>query len=226
MMETSSRSGLKFSGRQKSIVTTIVVVALIVGYVLLQPVIERKLGIQLPNLLDEEPAAKQQLPDEHAAADRQANQADQSTATKQRPAAKTAAPDGDERPGVLRDIGRNIKVSPAGLRYGLGSFEGNRVQHILRHAEDDPSRPIHGVFDGGEDEIFAVIDEAYLIAKQGGPRVEVEREGARTIYTVDLRRRIGYIGGQSGRRSNHPPATGVRLVLENVDVITAFPVRP
>lgn len=225
MVETTSRSGPEFSGKQKTIVTTIVVVALMVGYVLLQPVIERKLGIQLPNLLDEEPAAKEQLPDENAAA-REANRDDQASATKERAAEKTSAPKTGQRPGVLRDVGRDIKVSPAGLRYRPGSFEGHRVQHILRHAEDDPSRPIHGVFDGGEHEIFAVIDEAYLIAKGGGPRVDVEREGGRTIYTVDLHRRIGYIGGQSGQRSNHPPATGLRLVLEDVDVITAFPVKP
>jgi hypothetical protein len=42
---------------------------------------------------------------------------------------------------------------------------------------------------------------------------------------VDLGRRIGYIGGQTGKRKNYPAASHLRLVLEGQNVITAFPDR-
>lgn len=127
---------------------------------------------------------------------------------------------------VLREAGNRVLVSPAGLRYGPGSREGHRLTHVLRHAKDDPSRPIHGVFDGERDQILTVIDEAYRLGRQRGRQVKVETSGQRKIYTVDLRRRIGFIGGQSGKRNNHPAAKGLRLVLEDKNVITAFPVKP
>jgi hypothetical protein len=41
--------------------------------------------------------------------------------------------------------------------------------------------------------------------------------------SADLRRRIGFVGGQQGWRQGNPPATHVRLVLEDDRVITAFP---
>ncbi len=219
MARNTSRPGSWYFGRKQSFLTSIIVTALIVGYVFLRPAIERKVGVQLPMLPDAEPAQHEQATDGDRAEDRQSSEADKGSA---RP---SSASNGNGSAGVLRDVGGKVKMSPAGLRYGPGSFEGHRIKHVLRHAVDDPGRPIHGVFDGEEDAIFLIIDEAYLIAKQGDPRVDVEREGARQILTVDLGRRIGYVGGQSGRRSNHPPATGLRLVLEEVDVITAFPVR-
>jgi hypothetical protein len=45
----------------------------------------------------------------------------------------------------------------------------------------------------------------------------------RTIYTVDLGKRIGFIGGQDGGRRRNPMARRVRLVLEGKRVITAYP---
>ncbi|MEW4530147.1 hypothetical protein [Maioricimonas sp. JC845] len=128
---------------------------------------------------------------------------------------------------VLTELPGGTLQSPAGLLYERGSAEGHRLDHVLRHSEDMPSRPIHGVFDGGRDEIVAVIDEAWQKAQTRGPPTAVtEQQGDRTVYTVDLERRIGYIGGRAGQRQNHPPARHLKLVLEDRSVITAYPLVP
>lgn len=131
--------------------------------------------------------------------------------------------------GVLKPVGRDVFETTAGLRYGPGSREGHRLKHIMKHAEDQPNRPgSHGVFDNGDDrvKVLAVIDEAYLLALQGGSNVKTEKQERRVVYTVNLKRRIGYVGGQTGKRRNKPAATHVRLVLEGKNVITAFPLKP
>lgn len=132
----------------------------------------------------------------------------------------------DERSGGLTEIAENVFESPEGLIYGPGSREGHRIDHVLRHAEDAPGRPIHGVFDGNREKILAVLDEAYSIAKQRGPPVEIERNGERTTYTIDMGRRVGYVGGEAGRRNGFPAASHIRMVLEDREVITAFPLNP
>ncbi len=129
--------------------------------------------------------------------------------------------------GALRRLPGDIYESTAGLRYGPGSREGHRLKHVLRHTADQPSRPgSHGVFVGGRAGALATIDEAYLIALKRDSRVRVQSEGKRTVYTVDLGREIGYVGGQEGKRRSQPRVSHVRLVLEGEYVITAFPVTP
>jgi hypothetical protein len=197
--------------KQVSLTTTIVVLVLVVGYVTLRPVIERRWGIQLPAIGQQDDAATER-------AGRGARPTDDYTQVSQ---TATAALDS------LRDVGGGVRESPAGLRYGPGSLEGHRWNHVLRHAADQPDRPQpHGVFDDDPAQIVAVIDEAYELARQGDRRVREKRDGPRTIYTVDMGRRVGYVGGQTGRRQGHPPATGVRLVLEGRNVISAYPVTP
>jgi hypothetical protein len=139
-------------------------------------------------------------------------------------AAISESPTASQPLGQLRDVGGRVKVSTAGLRYTPGSQEGHRVQHVLRHDNDQPGRPgPHGVFDGDANTLFAVIDEAYLLVQQGSPQVRSRREGTRTVHEVDLRRRIGFVGGRLGAEKRHPPATHVRLILEGDQVISAFP---
>ncbi len=132
-----------------------------------------------------------------------------------------------EPPPQLREAGRNVYESPAGLRYGPGSLEGHRLKHVRLHTKDEPNRPgSHGVFEGGMDEAIRVIDEAYRIAQQRGPPTRVRKDGNRTIYTIDMGRKIGFVGGQTGQRTGRPSVTHVRLVLEGNRIITAFPVKP
>lgn len=125
--------------------------------------------------------------------------------------------------GMLREVSRDRYVSPAGLMYVPGSAEGHRLEHLRRHTKDDPRRPgKHGVFDGDMEGALKTIDRAYQRAKQG-QRTTVKQDRGRTIYTVDLGSRIGYIGGRDGNLKRKPMARRVRLVLEGDRVITAYP---
>ena len=245
------------SRRPRSFATTLIVVALLVGYTLLQPRLEEWFGTELPSLA-ESPAVETNEPQAPSIDVRTTPEAEASRESsgpaREKPAAAasiTAPPKRNQSPrstqgrsqtfdkpttasnlektsrlGELRDLGGKVFKSTAGLYYRPGSQEGHRINHILRHHEDDPDRPVHGVFDGDRNEVFAVIDEAYLYTfDHGPPRVTTEKEDGRTIYRVDLERRIGYVGGQSGKRQGHPPARHVQLILDGANVITAYPVR-
>ena len=48
-------------------------------------------------------------------------------------------------------------------------------------------------------------------------------EDRRTVIEADFDTPIGYIGGRDGKRDNHLPARRLRLVVDDTDVITAFP---
>lgn len=129
--------------------------------------------------------------------------------------------------GKLTEVAPKVFETTAGLRYGPGSVDRHRLLHVMQHAKDRPEKPVHGVFDGDEYKIRAVIDEAYLIADlRGPPQAKKTVEGDRTVWKVDLKRKVGYLGGQVGKRKNFPSLTGVQLVLEGVNVITAYPVDP
>lgn len=52
-----------------------------------------------------------------------------------------------------------------------------------------------------------------------------EADGRRTIYKVELQRKIGFVGGRTGNSRGQPPVTIVLLVLEGNPVITAYPVE-
>ena len=128
--------------------------------------------------------------------------------------------------GELREIRNNVFESTAGLRYVPGSADGHRLKHVMHHAKDDLSKPKHGVFEGDRDQILAVIDEAFEKTKKGGKDVRKSDEGERTVYIVNLGRKIGYVGGQSGERSGNPDCRYVQLVLEDDNVvITAYPTK-
>jgi hypothetical protein len=131
------------------------------------------------------------------------------------------------RAGRLRALGGGAWESPAGLRYGPGSAQGNCVLHVLEHAADIPGRAgTHGVFTGGRSSVIGTIDEAYALARAGGPGVSVVHQGARTVYTVNMGRSVGFVGGKTGAAMGNPVASHMRIVLEGKDVITAFPVGP
>lgn len=129
-------------------------------------------------------------------------------------------------PGQLRDLGGKVWESVAGLKYGPGSLEKHRLLHVMRHSKDQPDRPgKHGVFagEGERKRVLALIDEAYFKALKGGKNVKIKKEGGRIIYTVNMGRRIGFVGGQTGNKKGRPGAYKIRLVLEGTNVITAFP---
>ena len=127
--------------------------------------------------------------------------------------------------GQLKEIGRDRYESTAGLVYTSGSQHGHRLKHVMYHTQDVPDRAgQHGVFDANDqDSVVKLLDEAYLMAKSG-KNTQKQQEQDRTVYTVNMGRRIGYVGGQSGNRKNHPETRHIRMVLEGQRVITAFPV--
>ncbi len=137
---------------------------------------------------------------------------------------QTSQADEDLLYGLLREVSRDRYVSPAGLQYGPGSEEGHRLEHLRRHVKDIPNRPVHGVFDGDMEGALKTIDQAYERAKQG-TRTTKKVDRGRIIYSVDMGKRIGFIGGQSGSRKGNPLARRVRLVLEGTNVITAYPIN-
>ena len=133
--------------------------------------------------------------------------------------------DGDPslRYGLLREVSANRYISPAGLMYTPGSAEGHRLKHLERHTEDQPNRPgSHGVFDGGMEKALKTIDSAYERAKKN-QRTTKREDRDRTILTVDMGGRVGYVGGRDGNRKRKPMARRVRLILEGNRVITAYP---
>lgn len=125
----------------------------------------------------------------------------------------------------LKQVGRDAWMSPAGLRYQGHDPEGlNRVEHIERHTRDIPNRDgPHGVFDGGKDVAFAVIDEAWDLAEKKKLRADVE--GDRSTYLVRMNRRVGYLGGKTGQERGNPPLDRVFIVFETdtMNIVTAFP---
>jgi hypothetical protein len=133
-------------------------------------------------------------------------------------------PTGDSTKSTINTSADNW-VSPAGLRYQGRDPSGlTRLQHVARHAGDLPDRDgPHGVFDGGIDQAIATIDEAWKLAVQRKTRPVVENQ--RSTYTVNMGRRIGYLGGRAGSEQGHPPLNRVFIVVETgtQNVVTAYP---
>ena len=130
----------------------------------------------------------------------------------------------EARPGKLTLVGKNVFRSTEGLMYLPGSRDGHRLKHILKHAKDDPSKPVHGVFDGDRDQILEWIDVAWKKAQKGGQGVTKRNEGGRAAWTVKMDDPIGYVGGQTGKRKGYPNCRFLRLVLEEKNtVVTAYP---
>jgi hypothetical protein len=179
------------------------------AYLLLQPLFKRSLGVDLPGFSDLAGVAT----------------TESTVDTPSSSPVKTPVDDDLER--ILQTSRPGTYISPAGLRYTRGSQHGHRLKHLIAHAEDQPDRPgQHGVFQSSNlAEVVALVDEAYRLAL-AGKNTHIEEEGNRTIYTINLGRQIGYIGGESGNRSGKPAARHLKMVLEGKNFVTAFPYRP
>jgi hypothetical protein len=152
--------------------------------------------------------------------------AESTTVKQERSQKKSETTTTQQKPGQLRDVGKDIFESSAGLRYLPGSADGHRLKHVMKHAADDPKKKIHGVFEGDRDTILAVIDEAWIQAKKNGPDVRRQAQNDRTVVTANLKRRIGYVGGSDGVAKKNPECRFLRLVLERQNnVVTAYPTQ-
>lgn len=145
------------------------------------------------------------------------------TAGTKKTTAEEEEEDSDLLFGILREVRHDRFLSPQGIQYNPGSAEGHRLEHLRRHIKDQPKRAgKHGVFDGGMEGALATIDRAYERAKK---KIKTTKrvDGKRTIYTVDMGGRVGFVGGRDGGRQRNPMARRVRIVLEGTQFITAFP---
>ena len=138
---------------------------------------------------------------------------------------ETASSSATREKEFLEPLGNNRFRSPAGLIYGMGSGGEHRIDHVMRHARDDPGRPAHGVFEGDRDSILQLLDEAYEMVKSRSKYVKSEPSRGNTAYTISMGREVGYDGGQKGKRNNHRSLKSIRLVLDENRVITAYPYR-
>ncbi len=117
--------------------------------------------------------------------------------------------------GLLEEITKNGKTvgwqSQAGLFYGMGSKEGNRVKHVFEHLKPNPDKPIHSVFETDKAGLIILIDEAWQ--KRDGAYTKAQSNGNR-IYDVDMERRIGTNGEYI-----------IRIVVRDGSekIITAYP---
>lgn len=129
--------------------------------------------------------------------------------------------------GKLKEIRNNVFESTAGLVYRSGSADGHRLKHVMQHAKDNTSKPVHGVFvgEGDREIVLAMIDEAFDKTKKNSNKdVRKEEEGERVVFTVNMKRPVGFMGGQEGERRGNPECRFIRIVLENDnEVISAFP---
>lgn len=131
----------------------------------------------------------------------------------------------DSQYAPLQERGRDVWESPAGLLYKPGSAEGHRIKHLERHFEDDPNRPVHGVFAGNFAEVIGQIDQAYRWSESGDRRAIVRQDRGRTIVIARFDEAVGFVGGERGAEDGNPEVFRVQLVLEDRDVITAYPVE-
>ncbi len=205
----------------------IAAITLVAVYSIAAPQLNRRFGWNLPALraqADDLPGADKQTIGPLSDQVRSSAVGDKNTTIRQ-PAETlpTTESDDDLLYGLLREVSPRRYVSPAGLLYTPGSAEGHRLQHLRRHTQDDPQRAgSHGVFDGEMKGALETIDRAYQRAKQGQRTTRQEDQG-RTIYTVDMGGRVGFVGGRDGNRKRKPMARRVRLVLEGNRFITAYP---
>lgn len=198
-------------------VVALVVLAVVYAAVV-QPWVGERFGVELPSVSSAESRPSAEPPND---------QRPPKVDARDGATAHSDTIDPADLPDVLTEAPRGAYVSPAGLRYTRGSVHGHRLAHLMHHARDDPLRDgSHGVFDEDDPaELVLLVDKAYTQAK-AGRRTDARREDERTVYTVDLGERVGYLGGETGQRRGHPPARHVRLVIEGDRLITAYPVIP
>ncbi len=128
--------------------------------------------------------------------------------------------------GPLQRVAPDTFQSPnTGLVYGPDPNYGNRVNHVLRHTVDDPSRVVHGVF-SGDRHVFDVVDDAYVRSNTSTVGVMHEPtspSGVRgSVITMDDP--VGYVGGSGGAAAGNPTSQHVNVVVRNGNqAITAYP---
>lgn len=114
-----------------------------------------------------------------------------------------------KRFGTLSKIGDNAWESAGGLRYvGTDRTGSNRVQHVLRHAKPEPSRPVHSVFNVPRSQVLGLVDEAWGLRGAALPN----DPGA---FVVPMGRTVGTAGENAVKIIVRPGTS---------EIVTAYPV--
>lgn len=195
---------------------------LVVGYFVAAPVLNQQLGWNLPAVTAEEEPAEEEQPTSRDVP------APPHETHQKRSGSQNESHQDAQLEAIVAGQSSEVYTSSAGLRYTRSRADGHRIRHVMLHASNEPNRPgPHGVFDANDPaEVIALIDEAYQQALRGEQtRRTNEDNGIR--YDVNMGRRIGYVGGQKGARSRppNPPATKLRLIVNDDRLITAFPIK-
>ena len=96
------------------------------------------------------------------------------------------------------------------LEFALSQAPGHKArdnmrQSVVQWGEQDPDAALKWVTSQNKD-------------------VRKEEEGERVVFTVNMKRPVGFMGGQEGERRGNPECRFIRIVLENDnEVISAFP---
>lgn len=218
-MNVSAKSNPKIPWRR---IIPIGLVVIVLGYSYSRPTLERWFNISLPAITEQDRRS------DAAKTDRQNRPAssndDRYEVTLP---GKLKSNSGDGGTFALKEVGRDRYETPAGLLYTMGGGGEHRIEHVMRHAKDQPNRPAHGVFigNGDQDTVLKIIDEAYELVKGKSPRAKYESSQGKDKYDVDMQRKVGFDGGKKGQRNNGRSLNKVRMILDGNRVITAFPVR-
>ncbi len=202
--------------------------ALAVIYHFSRPTLEKWLGTSLPAISqsDEPDGTKEKKPDFNYEVSLPSTDSKSSNPTTSKGSTKPVKKESKLSPGDaarawLKDIGGNKYQSPAGLIYTGG--REHRIDHVLRHCVDDPTKPTHGVFIGDAVEVMRMVDEAYTMAKTGKGRVDSKKSDGKMTHTVSMGRVVGHTGGKKAERQGRKELRRIKLVLGDNRVITAFP---
>lgn len=248
-----SRESSQPAQKQMSTRMAIGLLIILIGYALMQPYLNKRFGLDLPTLpglADQagQEADEQAQPGEEGQEDSEgvADLAARSDSDQQQPGSSTSkdesnqpkktelgktsqserGPPSDEklRYGVLKSLGGENYQSPAGLLYVSRGSSEHRLEHLARHLKDIPDRRgPHGVFDGDMSQVLRWLDETYQLAEAGKSGAKILPQGNRTVYEAKFEKPVGYVGGSTGKRDGNPAAFKIKLVLEGMKVITAYP---
>ncbi len=204
------------------------IIAILIGYTLLQPMLNQRLGWSLPStaslLGQDSPSAAPGETDLSPGNSQSTESGAGRGGTLAAEQDSQSASDQQLRYGLLRDVGDQDFVSPGGLIYGRGSREGHRLKHLERHLEDQPQRPgKHGVFYRDMPQVLRWLDDTFTRAEAGASGTSRRSDDGRTVMEASFDKPVGYVGGRDGGRSGNPDARQIRLVVEGKRVITAFP---
>jgi len=199
-------------------------VLIVLGYSASRPTLERWFNISLPAITDEDRRHDAAQDNHKHSPDSQDGDYKLSLPSEFKTENSTGNSGGTFQ---LKEVGRDRFESPAGLVYTMGARGEHRIEHVMRHAKDQPNRPAHGVFVGGgnQDTVLQVIDDAYELVKKKSPRAKYESSRGNDKWDVDMQRKVGFDGGKKGQRNNQRSLNKVRMILDGNRVITAFPVR-